>query len=709
MPPNLPPELTPPQPLPSPYDRGTRFLDYEAASPMTPKRGTDLDTEFDRIAVAVQEMQLRMRMIQSDDGTLRNRIVGIENLDESLLLGYNPPAPWVPETEYTERDSVFFDYKLYLANQAHTSSTNFDNDVLAGNWDLGYDFTEVVQDAILARDQAQGFAEDSRTARDESRSARDDSQAARDTTQALRDEVRFWLDLITNRAPLYFVAENGDDTFLGTNPKQPFKTIGRALAAAAANYGQGTKANVAAIHVRAGNYTENNPLYVPPWVSILGESLRGTVINATNPGENLFEVDNGVYMSEMLFTGLEMDDLENPTKGFGVAFAPGAYITTSPYIQNCSTITNRPPEELYAPLDKANGNPALGIGGGGMLCDPTVLDPYSPLRSMIVDAYTQVNMNGAGVICRNGGFVQMVSFFTNFCRYGCLAENGGHIVLLNSNTTFGDYGLVARGSRQVVVMDLSNATPVLQSPNAAALIRANSAFIIEEMWGRMVAAGDVAGWSTNAQDLTRKDAAILIDALALDLEFGQTASTERFIQNEFDYFGQPYIRAEFIPATINSWQYMRAIIRDVVINAPTPTSQGVESQVFDLNNPGQAGSRGDVGALLDEMITAYQNPVFETFGSLIVTTSHDFSYAGSGVNFMALPASQGGRGRTVTEDAVIQENGGRVYYTAGDETGDFYIGDGLVIRQATGILEGRTFNQALFAQLTPFILALEGG
>jgi hypothetical protein len=131
--------------------------------------------------------------------------------------------------------------------------------------------------------------------------------------------------------------------------------------------------------------------------------------------------------------------------------------------------------------------------------------------------------------------------------------------------------------------------------------------------------------------------------------------------------------------------------------------------VFDTGNPGQAGSRADIAALMDDMIAAYQNPPVETFGSLIVTTSHDFSYAGAGVNFMALPASQGGRGQTVTEDAVVQENGGRVYYTAGDESGDFYIGDGLVIRQATGTLEGRTFNQALFAQMTPFILALEGG
>jgi len=258
-----------------------------------------------------------------------------------------------------------------------------------------------------------------------------------------------------------------------------------------------------------------------------------------------------------------------------------------------------------------------------------------------------------------------------------------------------------------VVMDLSDATPLLQSPNAAALIRANKAFIIEEMWSRMVTNGDVPGWPTEAQDLTRKDAGILADAIALDIEFGQTASTERFIQNEFDWNGQRYIRSEYIPACLNSWTYLTSLMRDVVINVTVATTQSVESQVFDTGNPGQQASRADIQALMDEMADQYQNPVTETFGSLIVTTSHDFSYAGAGTNFMALPASQGGRGSSNIEDAVVQTNGGRVYYTAGHETGDFYIGDGLVIRQASGTLEGRTFNQALFAQMTPFILALE--
>ena len=95
------------------------------------------------------------------------------------------------------------------------------------------------------------------------------------------------------------------------------------------------------------------------------------------------------------------------------------------------------------------------------------------------------------------------------------------------------------------------------------------------------------------------------------------------------------------------------------------------------------------------------------FGSLITSTSHDFSYAGSGVNFLGLPVNQGGVGVTNLDIRIYQESGGRVYYTAGDETGDQYQGNDFVIRQNTGTIEGRTFYKSISSVITPINLALE--
>jgi len=99
--------------------------------------------------------------------------------------------------------------------------------------------------------------------------------------------------------------------------------------------------------------------------------------------------------------------------------------------------------------------------------------------------------------------------------------------------------------------------------------------------------------------------------------------------------------------------------------------------------------------------------LLEEFGSLVTSTSHDFSYAGAGVNFLALPINQGGVGETNVDIRISEISGGRVFHTSGDETGDFYAGNDFVIRQASGTIEGRTFTKALSAQFTPLNLALE--
>ena len=65
-------------------------------------------------------------------------------------------------------------------------------------------------------------------------------------------------------------------------------------------------------------------------------------------------------------------------------------------------------------------------------------------------------------------------------------------------------------------------------------------------------------------------------------------------------------------------------------------------------------------------------------------------------------------GVPVQENEVVEENGGRVFYTSTDQIGDFRIGSDLLFNRADGIISGRTFEKSLFAILTPYILAIEG-
>jgi len=81
-----------------------------------------------------------------------------------------------------------------------------------------------------------------------------------------------------------------------------------------------------------------------------------------------------------------------------------------------------------------------------------------------------------------------------------------------------------------------------------------------------------------------------------------------------------------------------------------------------------------------------------------------FEYIGAGANYSALP--QIGRADPIQSHETVQLSNGKVFFTSTDQNGDFRIGPGLVISQATGILYGRTFQKSLYAEMTPFILVV---
>ncbi len=63
---------------------------------------------------------------------------------------------------------------------------------------------------------------------------------------------------------------------------------------------------------------------------------------------------------------------------------------------------------------------------------------------------------------------------------------------------------------------------------------------------------------------------------------------------------------------------------------------------------------------------------------------------------------------TIQENEIIKLDGGEITYTSTDQSGNFRIGDGVAIDQATGTVTGDIYIKSLFSQVTPFILALGG-
>jgi hypothetical protein len=93
--------------------------------------------------------------------------------------------------------------------------------------------------------------------------------------------------------------------------------------------------------------------------------------------------------------------------------------------------------------------------------------------------------------------------------------------------------------------------------------------------------------------------------------------------------------------------------------------------------------------------------------SAIIASAHTFEYVGAGTNPATALPQYGGI--PIEANEVIQTNGGVVTFTSTDQKGNFKVGTGFTINQAQGTIEGTYFYKALFAQMTPYILALSEG
>ena len=210
---------------------------------------------------------------------------------------------------------------------------------------------------------------------------------------------------------ILYVTKDGNDNNTGRKLGDAKATIKSAVGIASTIPGT-------VIKISAGTYLEDNPISLPSQISVVGDSLREVTIVPNNAGQDLFYVSPGNYIAEMSFSGTL-----NAGKAI-FAFDPTEvkYFAQSPYVQNC---TNFIPNSIGMKID---GDDAIG-----------------PLKSMVVDSYTQYNQGGIGVSITNSGYAQLVSLFTICDDVAVYCGSGGACDLTNSNSSFGNYGLIADG------------------------------------------------------------------------------------------------------------------------------------------------------------------------------------------------------------------------------------------------------------------------
>ena len=558
---------------------------------------------------------------------------------------------------------------------------------------------------------------------------------------------------------ILYVTQDGSDSNTGKKLGDAKRTIGAALTEA-------TTGTI--IKISAGSYVENNPIIIPEQVSIVGDSLREVSISPQNADQDLFYVSNGNYVAEMSYTGTL-----NSGKAI-FAFNPDeiGYFDQSPYIQNC---TNFIPNSIGMRID---GLKAIG-----------------PLKSMVVDSYTQYNQGGIGVSITNEGYAQLVSIFTICNDTAIYCGSGAACDLTNSNSSFGNYGLVADGigphkytgiitasaaaNAFEFVLDLNvptlNVTDALydnttglttittntnhnfnigmgvsiaglgftcsSGPGIVTYPSGNKGHIFEVQGVPSSTSFEVyvgvstlshtydSGGTVKINAVRPFDGQVIyLDSLyytvgGVTVSSGGTGYTQNvdiaftdpsepwgipatavgevkdgivtkveMVSNGRGYTSTPTVTFASPDVGINTATGTANLIPTYyVIESSTPVSAGICTITITDNVPYAVG----VGTTV---------PFFKQ--SRVLASGHSLEYIGSGTDILTSLPQNGGV--PIQENETDARNGGLVVFTSTDQSGNFRIGDGVVINQQTGTVSGTFYSKSLFSTMTPFILALGG-
>jgi hypothetical protein len=265
----------------------------------------------------------------------------------------------------------------------------------------------------------------------------------------------------TQPTVIYVDSINGDDANDGHRIISPKKTIKNAVQSASAGD---------TIKCAPGVYREVMPIDITVAnLSIVGDSQRSCFVHPTAATEKeiMFRCNSGTYIDGFTFVGLKASGtrgnhpIDNDGtyglpefQGWVAGFYPGCFVRKSPYINNCTNFADSGIDNnTFDPNNYTGtgGDVSSEPTGGGIIVDGSLPAVNSPLRSFVINEFTQVCLDGPGLLVCNNGYCQAVSFFGLFCHYHVKALSGGQVNLEVGTTDFGRYGLIGDGKSSTAI------------------------------------------------------------------------------------------------------------------------------------------------------------------------------------------------------------------------------------------------------------------
>ena len=465
---------------------------------------------------------------------------------------------------------------------------------------------------------------------------------------------------------VYYVSKDGSDTAgAGGGLDSAFASIKYACS----NIGTPTATNPAIIFVKAGTYEEAQlPIVVPAHTTIAGDSIRATVIkpaagldsggSVQNNRSTLFRMSNGTVLQDVVMDGMGGYSPGSPAHKPESATIGGIYLalnaaspvsTKSPYIYNCTS---------------------FGNGATGAVLDGSV--HASGNRSMLFHTYTAVHSDGLGIFLKANANAEMISTFTYYCQVGFAAIGGSKIRSLNSSNAYGEYAVYSAGFDAGETANTGTVRGIMLSYQGLVSGSFNDGELI-------TGAGGATAYVINVQAEPKR---IYIIPASGTFQSGEVVT------------GAGGATVTLVAGTVTSNQSGRILVTQFASSADAGDSlqfASTDGNAYQIQTVSSVTANSIAYHVL-VFSTSRATPVADGVSvnvrkefSLVRLTGHDFLQVGTGgtdtTNWPNNPTQNPNQNYQVMTNAT---DPGRVYYTATDESGNFYVGDQFQVNQATG-------------------------
>ena len=479
-------------------------------------------------------------------------------------------------------------------------------------------------------------------------------------------------------ANVYYVSTTGTDASgFGSSVDSAFRSVKYACS----NIGTPTSSAPAIIFVKAGVYEEGQlPIVVPPHTTIAGDSLRATIIKPAsgldsggsiqNNRSIMFRMSNATVLQDLVMDGMGGYTPGSPAHKPESATIGGIYLalnaaspvsTKSPYIYNVTS---------------------FGEGATGAVLDGSVHATGN--RSMLFHTYTAVHSDGLGIFLKANANAEMISTFTYYCQVGFACIGGSKIRSLNSSNAYGEYAVYSAG--------FDAGETANQGTIKGQMLVYTNVLTTSFQDGETITGG--------TSGATAK--VVNVQAEPKRIYFVNKSGT--FQSSETVTGGTSGATATLTSGTATVNQSGRilvttfATIPDAGDSLQFATTDGNAYQIQSISTVTISSVAYRVIVFSTSRATAVAENVLVNVRkefSLVRLTGHDFLQVGTGGTDTTNWPNNPTQNPNQTYQVMTNETDpGRVYYTATDDLGNFYVGDQFKVDQATGnvTLDASAFN-----------------